>query len=118
MSNEAEQARNSVDAKLKNIGYEHPENNNTSYSPYKAYSESGDVYVSQQGTIYSTFEEKITQKNTRPANICPVCEGKAAYVCPCKVGEKMCKNNHMWYFTKDGNVVVGDPHETSLEKNT
>ena len=111
-----ERARNTLDAQLASMGYQHPSGNpsNGQGSVYKAYNENkdGDVYVSQDQGVYATFNaDKKTHQEVQKTDICPVCDQKAMYACNCPIGEMMCKNNHMWYVEKTGKVVLGDPHE-------
>jgi hypothetical protein len=105
MSNNDEKSREN----LKIVGYEHPTDTNSFTNTYKVYSEdSKDVYVSQTQDTYAKFDNNSSSR----INICTKCEHKALYVCPCPIGEMMCKNNHMWYTTKQGIIVFEDPHQS------
>ena len=115
MSHNIDQQRKDLDAKLAEIGYQHPEQNSQGASLYKIYAEDGtDTYVSQHQDPYATFntdQPELKQNQVHKTDICPTCEEKASYSCPCPVGEMMCKKGHMWYVQKNGTVVLGDPHE-------
>lgn len=112
MSNNIEEARRSLDRKLADMGYQHPTTDNQNRNIYKTYKESGDdTYVSQEYTRYATFNANEQKEIEKPENdICPLCDTKALYRCGCEIGEMMCKQNHMWYYTMQGEVKIGDPH--------
>lgn len=107
-----ERARNSLDAKLSEMGYVHPESTNSnSGDGYKMYNKEGEsTYVSQDYNRYATFDTKQSG-DVQKTDICPSCETKALYSCDCEFGDMMCTNGHMWYVQKDGKVIVGDPHK-------
>lgn len=112
MSNNIQQQRDALDNKLAEMGYVHPEDTDNTPSTYKAYNETGKVYVSQTHDTYATFDiDKTPTEETQKNDICPNCDQKAVYSCGCPIGEMMCKNNHMWYFVQGRGVVIGDPHE-------
>lgn len=98
-----------VNRKLAEKGYTHPENNNSTYSVYKTYSEnSSDVYVSSNQDVYQTinFEDNFQERM-----ICPICKVKATYICDCEEYKDFtCKKGHVWYYLK-GKLTIGDPHE-------
>jgi hypothetical protein len=123
--------RNSLEQKLKVSGYVHPDTDNTNTTPtYMSYRE-GDTYVSQSYDVYANFNSEDNkqenennsnmnklslnqqQKNTNKLvlTVCPVCDSKAFYSCDCEYADLMCKNRHVWFTTKQGNVIVRDPHE-------
>jgi len=111
MSN-IQQARESLDAKLAAMGYVQPENNSGGGGTYKVYDEKAkDAYVSSQNHgSYATFGNEVDTE-VQKTDSCPACDEKAVYSCHCEIGELMCANNHMWYVKKNGEVVLGDPHE-------
>lgn len=117
MSNNIDNARKNLDAKLSEMGYVHPETHtNLGGSAYKSYSETNDkVYVSQSNDPYAVFnaDNNSAEKTVQQHDICPICDTKALYKCNCSVAEMMCKGNHMWYFTNTGTLIIGDPHETT-----
>ncbi len=118
-NNNIEEARKSLDAKLADLGYEHPDENiQSTNNIYKVYTENGtDVYKSQKHDTYATFDTFDTHKpeEVQNTNICPQCQDKATYACPCAIGEMMCNKGHMWYVAKNGEVVFGDPHSNLVE---
>ena len=100
--------RQSLDDKLRSMGYEHPESNNSNTSSYKTYNEFGkDTYTSQEYHMYASFSSKNNSANTQ---FCPKCERKASFVCTCEIGAMMCEKGHVWHVSKKGEVVARDPH--------
>jgi hypothetical protein len=106
-------ARKSLDSKLANMGYVHPTENNTATSTYMSYSEnSGKEYFSSTYDPYSTFNSgDINSSETEKTDNCPVCQGKAMYLCNCSLGDMMCNKGHIWFILKNGTCKIGDPHE-------
>lgn len=107
----SQQEREELDRKLAKLGYEHPAENNHHKNEYMSYStDSKDVYTSTSHNTYSSFSTEEQPQQVQKPTICPKCDQMPLYFCPCKVGEMMCKDSHMWYVKKDGIVVSGDPH--------
>ena len=102
--------RNEVQNNLKKMGYQHPERENIVFSPYLNYSESGEnPYVVGNGSGYmatssASYEDYMGK--------CPVCDSRPKFVCECEeFKDNMCKNGHVWYLNKKGEVITGNPHE-------
>ena len=101
--NNIKNSRQSVDDKLKSMGYVHPENpKSLTTSVYKSFDEEKKIYKKNNYSSYSTMNYSL---------LCPECNEKALYKCDCVIGELLCKNNHMWYTEKTGIIVLGDPHK-------
>jgi hypothetical protein len=108
----SDSCRKDLDSKLASKGYVHPTTNNTSSSPYMAYSDEnkGD-YFSQNFDPYATFNSNQLIKEVQKTDFCPVCNFKAMYSCNCPLSDMMCKNGHIWFVQKNGSTHIGDPHE-------
>lgn len=109
--------RNDLEQKLTKQGYIHPETENNPFSPYQAYSATGDPYKSQKSSAYASFEENPNeQKSTSARNVCQKCkevnqqERKALYECDCEINDFMCEKGHIWYYIKDV-LHFGNPHD-------
>lgn len=91
-------------------GYEHPDDTScyNNYSFYKTFDENkkkksfcsskkeGNKYLN----IISEYEEEV----------CPICKEKSIKNCNCVYGDNICKNNHIWYVSRDGTTKIGNPH--------
>lgn len=96
-------------------GYEHPSDTS--------------LVKSSSGGYYKTFTEgKKPKKNEKfkrtrvnamygrvdnmkeEGLICPYCKEPSIYTCPCGYSDKKCKNGHIWYTGRDGEVKKGNPH--------
>jgi hypothetical protein len=106
--------RHSVDSKLRSMGYEHPESNNSNTSSYQTYNEFGkDTYVSaEEYHMYASFSSDKVDANPQ---FCPKCSRKASFVCTCKIGDMMCQKGHTWYTNKKGQIIAEDPHRNDPE---
>lgn len=102
--------RSDLDKKLAEMGYEHPSDPVQNLSAYQTYNGYG--YVTQKQTVYKTFntENKIGESVQRN-DICPTCDKKAVSICNCEFSDMMCPDEHIWRITKEGKVIMGDPHE-------
>ena len=86
------------------------------------------VYNSKNNTIYKTFtDSSISDDNIYDISIetgkqyalsgekildnCPICNIEAYYTCPCAYSDKKCKNGHIWYTNRCGDIINGDPHK-------
>lgn len=88
-------------------GYEHPENFNSNYggnSVYKSFNEKKNKYSNTD-----IFNQYVVKDNLNEN--CPVCEENVIKSCNCVFEDNMCKNNHIWYTTRDGEVKIGNPHK-------
>lgn len=111
MTDNVDKARNALDQKLADMGYEHPDSPGNRDNIYMSYSKDGDdPYVSHDVDQYATYTSHDLH-DTENTNICPTCEEKAMYACDCEHKDMMCKNNHIWFVRTNGQVVKGDPHE-------
>lgn len=99
-----------LDAKLRAQGYSHPDEVN-SYHPqdtnYMSYSDGGN-YKPQSTEAYAKFN---SEQKTISKSPCPVCSKPALYSCSCELQDMLCGGGHTWYITKDGKIVIADPHE-------
>lgn len=131
MSN-SDYAKSLAEANLAEKGYVHPTNNNYSNTPqYMGYNtdyftQTYDTYATvnteeSDNTNLDQVQSNNVQSNNVQSNgqqphkstliICPVCDVKASYKCGCCLGDLMCKNGHVWYMYKNGQIALGDPHE-------
>lgn len=90
------------------LGYEHPNNTNFSNNSgiYKTFSEkrkkkSGKTVLNKK---YTTFTEN-------EQNLCPLCNEQTVHICNCIYNDKHCKNGHIWYTDREGNIKNGNPHK-------
>lgn len=97
--------------KLQISGYQHPET--IKYSSDKKYKvfNSEDYKTSTDKPKYATFSEKKDSENVVNKNNCLVCEEEYLYVCDCEMKDKQCKNGHVWFEDKSGDIKEGDPHD-------
>jgi hypothetical protein len=113
--------RHSVDSKLRSMGYQHPESNNSNTSCYQTYNEFGkDTYVSaEEYHMYASFSSDKVDANpetgSKNPEFCPKCSRKASFVCTCKIGDMMCQKGHTWYTNKKGQIIAEDPHRNEPE---
>lgn len=110
--------RTDLDAKLASLGYVHPDTPQmpraTQYKTINVTDEKAQYESSNKTDVpYKNFSQKEDLQNEiHKTDICPKCNEKALYICECnRYGDMMCKNNHIWYITKDGQLSIGDPHE-------
>lgn len=99
---------------LANSGYEHPEVIKVPNNPYMNYSEKGaNPYVTGGGGPYATMDTSQEEKtHSLEKSLCPVCNGKAMYLCDCEYEDAMCKNKHVWYYSeKTRKIEKDDPHK-------
>jgi len=109
-----ENMRQSIDDRLSKMGYVHPDDKaSNQQSVYSVYSEKeGDPYVASVYDPYKTFSSDMEREKIELlAMFCPVCKEKAVLACDCDFKDRMCKNDHTWYMSKEGKTVVGDPHD-------
>ena len=114
-------AKNDLDTKLAKMGYVHPEKpqmgsddryHTIDVKDEKAVYQTSDKYANP----YSNFSGEMkssenTAKTIQKTDICPECDTKALFRCECEeFGDQMCKNNHVWYVNKQGQIINGDPH--------
>jgi len=95
-------------------GYEHPENINSNrdslYSTFTEGEKTKNPYKNYGNNPYSQYANynSLQQQNEEK---CPVCSSDIEYKCPCAHSDKKCKNGHIWYTNRCGDIINGDPHK-------
>lgn len=101
-------------------GYVHPERPHLpGANPYKTINVESDKaqYESNKKPAlpYKHFSTSAEPESIQKNDVCPACGQTALYRCECKkYSDMMCQNRHVWYVTREGKVIFGDPHENEF----
>lgn len=104
----------SVERNLKNMGYVHPSSpkQTPKYKVINVDDKKGKYKTSNYSVNpYKKFSQSTTDIIPKEST-CPICFTDPLFRCECtEYKDMMCINNHIWYYDKQGQVVIKDPHE-------